>query len=383
MKNWGAEKICKFQAYHFIVLGFICIVAAFFNPANAMTEIPEGAFVRVTDLTNTLTQDQKANLMRMSNELDTKHHAVVLTLIVPTIGEESIEQFSMRVAEKWTPGHVDDKRGAILVIAKNDKKFRIEVSRQLGTTLTDAKSRQVLDSMKPFLKTGNLYGAVEAFYKNVEPSLAKEPVAASVPVEEPIESDNTGVYILALFGLAFAGIGIAFWLHNIKVEAKRKADEELRRLDREAQARRRREAEELEARIKREAERRAARDFDSRLYSNSTAAAGIVGSAIGAGAAAHVASQSRNTVKTTTPPPKPRAAYTPPPTTTPAPKRSSRSSDSDDDLGSLFSAVAAAAVSSYSSDDDSRRSSSSSSSSFSSSSDSSSYDGGGSSSSWD
>lgn len=372
MKNWGAEKLSRFQAYHFIVLGFLCILAAF-NPVFADVEVPEGAFVRVTDLTNTLTQDQKANLMRMSNELDTKHHAVILTLIVPTIGEESIEQFSMRVAEKWTPGHADDKRGAILVIAKNDKKFRIEVTRQLGTTLTDARSRQVLDSMKPFLKTGNFYGAVEAFYTNVEPFVAPEPVATSVPVEEPLEEDNTGIYIIVFLGLAFAGIGIAFWLYNIKVEAERKAAEELRRREREEQARRRREAEQLEEKIRQEVVRVAKRDSAAGLYATSVETAG---------AAAYGASQSRHTPKTTTPAPKPRAAYTPPPTTTPAPKRSSRSDDSDFDSGSLFSVLAAAPSAFSSSDDDSRRSSSSS-SSFSSSSDSSSYDGGGSSSSWD
>ena len=59
-------------------------------------------------------------------------------LIVPTTAPETIEQYAIRVAEAWKIGRKKIDDGALVVVAKNDRKLRIEVGYGLEGALTDA-----------------------------------------------------------------------------------------------------------------------------------------------------------------------------------------------------------------------------------------------------
>ncbi|MBV9565096.1 MAG: TPM domain-containing protein, partial [Bradyrhizobium sp.] len=82
---------------------------------------------RVVDLTGTLTSDQVASQSERLKDLETRKGAQVAVLIVPTTEPETIEQYSLRVAEAWKIGRRKIDDGALLVVAKNDRKLRIEV----------------------------------------------------------------------------------------------------------------------------------------------------------------------------------------------------------------------------------------------------------------
>ena len=75
-------------------------------------------------------------------------------LIVPTTDGEAIEQFSLRVAEAWKIGRKKIDDGALLVIAKNDRRLRIEVGYGLEGALTDATTKRIIDEdITPKFKT--------------------------------------------------------------------------------------------------------------------------------------------------------------------------------------------------------------------------------------
>ena len=112
---------------------------------------------RVTDLTGTLTQEEISVLEQkliFFESSDSSNQFVVL--MIYTTGEESIEEYSMRVTEEWKIGQAEYDNGLILLIAKNDRKLRIEVGYGLESKITDAfASRVINEYITPKFKTGD------------------------------------------------------------------------------------------------------------------------------------------------------------------------------------------------------------------------------------
>jgi uncharacterized protein len=118
---------------------------------------------RVVDQTATLSGSDVAALTQTLKDLETRKGSQIAVLIVPTTEPETIEQFSIRVAEAWKIGRKRIDDGALLVIAKNDRRLRIEVGYGLEGALTDATTRRIIDEdITPKFKSGDFAGGVSA-----------------------------------------------------------------------------------------------------------------------------------------------------------------------------------------------------------------------------
>jgi uncharacterized protein len=123
---------------------------------------------RVTDLTGTLNESQRAALEQKLLGFEQRKGSQVALLIVPTTEPEDIAQYSIRVVEQWKLGRheVNGKRvddGALLLVAKNDRRMRIEVGHGLEGALTDATSSRIIrESVSPLFRQGDFYGGVNA-----------------------------------------------------------------------------------------------------------------------------------------------------------------------------------------------------------------------------
>src|ERR1700739_475814 len=80
---------------------------------------------RVVDQTNTLNASYIDTLNQRSRSFEQRKGSQIAILLVPTTAPETIEQYSIRVAEAWKIGRNKIDDGALLVIAKNDRKLRI------------------------------------------------------------------------------------------------------------------------------------------------------------------------------------------------------------------------------------------------------------------
>jgi uncharacterized protein len=137
------------------LLGWVC-------PALADVVVPPLSG-RVVDQTGTLSAGDIASLNGKLQDLETRKGAQVAVLIVPTTGEEAIEQFSIRVAEAWKIGRKKVDDGALLVIAKNDRHLRIEVGYGLEGVLSDVVTHRIIDEdITPKFKAGDFAGGVSA-----------------------------------------------------------------------------------------------------------------------------------------------------------------------------------------------------------------------------
>ena len=118
---------------------------------------------RVTDVTGTLTAGQQAELEQKLADFQARKGAQLAVLLVPTTAPEEIEQYSIRVADAWKLGRKKVDDGALLILAKDDHKLRIENGYGLEGVLTDAASNRIIeDTMVPLLRQGQYFAAISA-----------------------------------------------------------------------------------------------------------------------------------------------------------------------------------------------------------------------------
>jgi uncharacterized protein len=141
---------------------FLALLLCFSFAAAADVAVPPLSG-RVVDQTGTLPSGDIAALTQTLKDLETRKGSQVAVLIVPTTDPESIEQFSIRVAEAWKIGRKKIDDGALLVVAKNDRRLRIEVGYGLEGALTDATARRIIDEdITPKFKSGDFAGGISA-----------------------------------------------------------------------------------------------------------------------------------------------------------------------------------------------------------------------------
>jgi uncharacterized protein len=141
---------------------------------------------RVTDLTGTLRADEKQALERKITGWEGSSGNQMAVLMVPTTQPEPIEAFAIRVAEAWKIGRKGQDNGVLLVVAKDDRKLRIEVGYGFEGVLTDATSRRIIsDTISPLFRQGRFAAGLEAGVDQIVAVIAKgEPLAAAAKSEQ-------------------------------------------------------------------------------------------------------------------------------------------------------------------------------------------------------
>lgn len=118
---------------------------------------------RVTDLTATLDAQQIQTLESRLAAFEARKGAQLAVLIVPSTQPETIDQFSIRVVEAWKLGRKKVDDGALLLIAKDDHKLRIEVGYGLEGALNDATANRIIDEIiVPRFKAGEFYAGIDS-----------------------------------------------------------------------------------------------------------------------------------------------------------------------------------------------------------------------------
>lgn len=196
------------------LLALCCWLALLALPARAAEPVPLPALqTRVTDLTATLDATQRGRLEARLAAIDRAGRAQVAVLLLPTTEPETIEQFGIRLAEAWKVGRKGADDGLIIIVAKNDRRMRIEVGYGLEGRIPDAiASRIVNERMAPAFKQGDFFGGLAAAIAAVDQALGGTAGAAeaALPAAAPVASTGgamQGDWIEWLFMLAM-GAGV-------------------------------------------------------------------------------------------------------------------------------------------------------------------------------
>lgn len=130
--------------------------------AGGLVAIPP-LTARVTDLAGTLDAGQRAALEQKLAAFEARKGAQVAVLVVPSTQPENIEQFGIRLLEAWKIGRKGADDGVILIVARDDRRLRIEVGYGLEGALNDATAKRIIaETITPRFKAGDLPGGIGA-----------------------------------------------------------------------------------------------------------------------------------------------------------------------------------------------------------------------------
>jgi uncharacterized protein len=181
------------RAVYAAVLLFFAITAIAQVAVPALTS-------RVTDLTNTLTAEQRNALETRLAAFEARKGTQLAVLLVPTTQPETIEQFGIRVGEQWKIGRKGVDDGAILIAAMKDRAVRIEVGYGLEGVLPDAVAKRIVeDYIVPRFKQGDFYGGIDTALTRMIAVIDGEPLPPP-RAAKPAQSFGGGLENLLVIG---------------------------------------------------------------------------------------------------------------------------------------------------------------------------------------
>ncbi|EIS6291752.1 YgcG family protein [Escherichia coli] len=117
---------------------------------------------QVTDITGTLSTSEQQSLTQQLQDITQKTRAQVAVLIVPSTGDDSIEQYATRVFDNWRLGDAKRNDGILIIVAWSDRTVRIQVGYGLEEKVTDALAGDIIRSnMIPAFKQQKLAKGLE------------------------------------------------------------------------------------------------------------------------------------------------------------------------------------------------------------------------------
>jgi uncharacterized protein len=118
---------------------------------------------RVIDQTGTLRPEQQQALEAKLAAFEQAQGSQIVVLMVPTTQPEDIAAYAHRVADTWKIGRREVGDGLLLVVAKNDRRVRIEVARALEGAIPDLAAYRIIDEfITPAFRQGDFAGGIDA-----------------------------------------------------------------------------------------------------------------------------------------------------------------------------------------------------------------------------
>ena len=179
-----------------------CTLALFCAIAGAQPLEPVPPLnARVTDLAGMLNIGQRTTLENVLADYEKRTGSQIAILLVNKTEPETIEQYSIRVADAWKLGRKGVDDGVILLVAKGNSaasgRLRIETGRGVQGVLTDAQSKRILqDVIAPHFRQGDFYGGLASGVSVITSLLDRETFPE--PAQQK-QADNDSGFGLAPF----------------------------------------------------------------------------------------------------------------------------------------------------------------------------------------
>src|SRR5712671_2002095 len=128
----------------------------------------------VNDFAGVLSASAKEKLTALCAEVDRKAGAQIAIVTVSSLGGEPIEQFSIELATQWGIGPKQQARGALILLAPTDRKYRVEVGYGLEPILPDGKVGGFGREIVPLLQRNDYDGAVTLLTERIASVIAAD-----------------------------------------------------------------------------------------------------------------------------------------------------------------------------------------------------------------
>ncbi len=155
-------------------------------PAFAQQAVP-ALTGRVVDAAQILSATEAGSIETQLARIEQTRGSQIVVLLVNTVAPEDISSYANRVANAWKIGRRDVGDGVLIIIAKEDRKLRIEVAKSLEGAIPDLAAKQIIStSLAPALKAGQYAQGIEATIEALDKRIGAE----NLPVPSASQQDG-------------------------------------------------------------------------------------------------------------------------------------------------------------------------------------------------
>lgn len=196
----------KLKVFTLFLLLLLCSV--YYIP-NARSNYPTPTNLKyINDYTNTINNDYKEKIVSIGKELEDKTGAQAIIVAINSTNNISIEDYTNKLFRGWGIGKSEKDNGLLILLAINDRQYRVEVGRGLEGTIPDALSNRVMESLaKPSFVQGDYGEGLLNSYSKLCDYIAEEygvTLDKSLNIELPSQAQST---TSKNKNLGFVGIG--------------------------------------------------------------------------------------------------------------------------------------------------------------------------------
>lgn len=154
----------------------------------------------VNDRAGLLRPETALKLEHFLSEFERSDSTQIVVLTIPSLEGESVEQYALKVAEGWGIGQKGKDNGAVLLIARDERKIRIEVGYGLEGRLTDMLSGRIIaNEISPRFKAGNFNDGIVAGVVAMAEAVRGEYQGTGRTTGKKKERSPWGLLLLLLF----------------------------------------------------------------------------------------------------------------------------------------------------------------------------------------
>ena len=177
---------------------------------NASSNYPTPSNLKyINDYTNIINNDYKKKIISIGKELEDKTGAQAVIVVIDSTNNIPIEDYSNKLFRAWGIGKNDKDNGLLILLAINDRKYRVEVGRGLEGVIPDALSNRVMESLvKPSFSQENYGEGLLNSYSKLCDYIAEEygvTLDKSLNIELPsqTQSNTSNNKNLSFIGIGF------------------------------------------------------------------------------------------------------------------------------------------------------------------------------------
>ena len=162
------------------------------------------------DQTATLDETQRAALIAKLAAIEQQTGSQIVVLMVPSTLPEDIAAYSQRVGDSWKIGRRDVGDGLLIVVAKNDRRVRIEVAKTLEGAVPDLAAKRIIDAqITPSFRAGDYAGGLSAAVDQLAARIRGEALPAPNQPGAQQRSQGHGPSLESLAIFLFVAVPIA------------------------------------------------------------------------------------------------------------------------------------------------------------------------------
>ena len=186
-----------------VVFLICCVLTLNFAARGLALEVPQ-LQGRVNDYADLLSPATEASLESVLKSLESSDSSQIVVLTIGSLEGDNLEQFSLRVVEAWKIGQQGLDNGVLLLIARDDRKIRIEVGYGLEGVLTDMTAGRIIRNViAPQFKQGNFNQGIIDGVGAIVATVRGEFSAADKTTTSPSNRADPGGLLTALIFIFF------------------------------------------------------------------------------------------------------------------------------------------------------------------------------------